>query len=414
MGNNPDPVCDSRPQAVPSVTSTSNKRSRAQSPSRSTAAPLPKRPKLITKEQFRQEKKQRQKEKKEKILQVKMAKFADDLVLYQDLKASIAEREALPEPVPLTDLERKAVVDLTVALRKAIVPKAEIDLGEKDWVSLLLRYRDAHQQLGVIVDFHESTGPQSQWMCNCTIKSSVVDRRFPDLDIGFIPMGQDGGLRQPTFARKKDAKRYAAKCAIDFLMREKLMPLDGENVSFPKPKVPQPQSKKRKQLNSGSATPSTGSPGTKVVVGGGPSTPAEIARTGGQSLHGENPQAGAGERSELGNGGGAPLDVRDEDFSATDRVLEMCNRLGICPPTYQIVQADQATASFFNGFADFGLDNIHVPDTVGRVSNCFGRKFTKEKVAEEVLQHLLNIEAQRIAAVDDLMSQMTSREIAVE
>lgn len=246
-----------------------------------------------------------------------------------------------------------------------------------------------------------------------------MDKCFPDVDLGFVPMGPDGGLRQPTFTRKKDAKRYAAMCCVQYLMREKHMPDDGENVTFPKPKPTPPPPKKKKKPNPVSESTINGmlAAQTSATVSdfsrtlpppGGPSTPAEAAT--GTTEQNTKPQVSVGEQAEPA-GGGAPLDVRNEDFSATERVMEMCNRLGISQPSYKIEQADPATASFFNGYADFGLDSVNIPDTVGRVVNCFGRKFTKEKVAEEVLDYLFKIEAQRKAAADELMTIMAGREL---
>lgn len=379
----------------------------------------------------------------------------DDPVDYKDLKAWIAEQESLPSPAPLTDVQRRAIADLRDSLKTRAVPKVEIDLGDKDWVSLLHRtlhffpfhylrrfaklsplpvtgYRDAHQQVGVSVEFHEDAGPNLQWMCYCTIRSSIpdeeghsMDRRFPHLDYGFIPMSPDGGLRQPTFARKKDAKRYAAKCCIEYLMSKGLMPLDGENVSFPKRKLAPPSPKNNKRPNPVSETTITGSSAAKSAVSHSlpsknqsapsdrASTPAETTDKTEQKAQDGNSKISIGERVES-SGGGAPLDVRDEDFSATDRVLEMCDRLGISKPSYKIDRADPAIANIFNGYADFGLDNVLIPDNVGRVSNCYGGKFTKEKVAEEVLEHLIKLEAQRNVAADELIRLMDSREFVSE
>ncbi|KAM7202097.1 hypothetical protein V8F20_004551 [Naviculisporaceae sp. PSN 640] len=354
-----------------------------------------------------------------------MERSVRDNVGYQDLKDWIAAQESLPEPVPLTDVQRKAIADLRDSLKLCTVSNTDIDLGDKDWVSLLHRYRDAHQQVGVRVEFHEDAGPQGQWMCHCSIKSSIrnqegnpMDRRFPDLDLGFVPMGPDGGLRQPTFARKKDAKRYAAKCCIDYLMREKLMPLDGENVTFPKFKPAPPPPKQKKKLNPVSESTINGMPAAKTYAAVSDLLPSKTL----DAPDGPSSQANAttdtGGKSSQANAegteppeGGATLDVRNEDFSAVERVMEMCSRLGISPPTYKIDKADAAAANIYNGYADFGVDSVHIPDTVGRVVNCFGKTFTKEKVAEEVLEYLFKMEAQRKAAADELMTMMSGREL---
>lgn len=225
-------------------------------------------------------------------------------------------------------------------------------------------------------------------MIHCTIQSSrrdtdgqPMDRRFPDKDFGFLPMPHPNGvLCEPPFARKKDAKQYAAKCCVDFLMQEGHMPTDGVNVSFPRPnlRVPAPPTKKRRVVSEGVGTSSVDRPTTKA---------AEAVD------------------------GGAPVDVRDDYVSAAIRVEEMCKRLGIQTPKYKIEPA--GTPTNYNGSAEFGVD-MQIPDTVGRVSDCCGKAFTREKVAEEVIKYLFQVEAKRNSEADELLQAMASREVEDE
>lgn len=62
------------------------------------------------------------------------AAIFDEPVSYLDLKAWIAEQEALPQPEPLTDVQKRAILDL----KKSIVrTKTTFDIEDADWVSLL-------------------------------------------------------------------------------------------------------------------------------------------------------------------------------------------------------------------------------------------------------------------------------------
>lgn len=63
------------------------------------------------------------------------AAIFDEPVSYLDLKAWIAEQEALPQPEPLTDIQRRAILDLK---RSIVKTKHSFSIDEADWVSLLM------------------------------------------------------------------------------------------------------------------------------------------------------------------------------------------------------------------------------------------------------------------------------------
>ena len=89
----------------------------------------------------------------------------------------------------------------------------------------------------------------------------------------------------------------------------------------------------------------------------------------------------------------------------------MCKRLGIQAP---IIKSEPAgTPTNYNGYVEFGVD-MNIPDTVGRVVDCCGKRFTEEKVAEEVLEYLFKVEAKRNADADELLQAMASREVEDE
>ena len=63
------------------------------------------------------------------------AAIFDEPVSYLDLKAWIAEQEALPQPEPLTDIQKRAILDLKKSIVKT---KQSFHLDHADWVSLLM------------------------------------------------------------------------------------------------------------------------------------------------------------------------------------------------------------------------------------------------------------------------------------
>lgn len=239
-----------------------------------------------------------------------------------------------------------------------------------------------------------------------------MDMEFPNQDFGFIPLPPNDVPGDPPFAKKKYAKQYAAKCCIDFLMKGGHMPTDGINVSFPKPKlkVPSPPAKKRKAVSQ-----TIGISNINRPIANASSLSSDNRRTlpdakdANQStvVHTTTVQV-----AETG-GGGAPVDVHDGYISAVERVKEMCKRLGIQPPRYDIKQVDPADDTRYDGSVEFGMD-MQIPETVGRVVNCRHKFFTREKVADEVLEYLLRIEAKRNAAADELLQAMASREVENE
>ena len=274
------------------------------------------------------------------------------------------------------------------------------------------------------MEFHEvANGPP--WGIHCTIQSSRRDqngqpmnREFPDQDFGFVAISPDGAVCDPTFQRKKDAKRYAAKCCVDFLMKEGHMPTDGVNVTFPKPnlKIPTPPAKKRKVVSQSIGTSSVNRPITNASSSSSNiSTPSNASQTQPHAV-GDVTQPAIAQPTTVqaaeAVGGGSPVDVYDEDISATSRVEEMCRRLRIQAPRYK-EQPDPVDDTHYNASVEFGID-MQLPDTVGRVVNCRNKSFAREKVAEEVLEYLFQVEAKRNAAADELLQAMASREVEIE
>jgi hypothetical protein len=151
-----------------------------------------------------------------------------------------------------------------------------------------------------------------------------------------------------SFSNKKDAKRYASKKAVDWLIENDLMPADG-SVKFPKA-LPPP-----------------------VLKALGPIQPATPSLA------------------------GIPKATAPTSFAG--QVPELCMRLGFNPPSYEI-KKDSENVAFWSGYAHFGGDP-RIEGKVGEVKNVFGKSNTKEQIAGEVLSFLKDIERQRMEKEDE-------------
>lgn len=160
------------------------------------------------------------------------------------------------------------------------------------------------------------------------------------------------GEKEFSFARKKDAKKHAAKCAIEWLIAEGLMPDDG-TVTFPKPKPkPPPQP----------PPPDTSDGGASIVEG---------------------------------NDGG---------MSASQRVHALCTRLGVPSPSYTLLQ-DKEIQSLFSGWAEI-TGGLNMPTKLGHVSDVYTKKAAKEQIAVNVLEYLLKIERERGEQADKVLQSL--------
>jgi len=153
---------------------------------------------------------------------------------------------------------------------------------------------------------------------------------------------QQFGGNTISFANKKNAKRYAAKKAVDWLIENKYMPADG-SIKFPKapPPPPAPKVKRAETSTSGSGSSSAGLPTT----------------------------------------------------TAASQVPILCNTLGFTAPRYTLTQENKAVP-LYDGYADFQGDP-RIDGPVGKVMGVFGQKRAKEQIAEQVLSFLKDIERQR-------------------
>ncbi|KAK0748651.1 hypothetical protein B0T21DRAFT_380431 [Apiosordaria backusii] len=310
----------------------------------------------------------------------------DDAIDYQSL-ASFVEKQ-MRDPKPITSHQRRLLTELMSSLKDE-----EPDVSGYDWVSLLQRYTDAHKnQAGTSIDYKDEAvpttnpaTPNTKWTCTLTFKHS---REHGPQFFPFPHQVVSGG-----FAKKKDAKKYAAKCCVEWLMSENYMPNDGIKVSFPTgSKLMMSSSNKiygpLSQPSPSSSTPTPTQSPSKLQPP--PPKPTESALS-------------------LLESGGIPLGPPDNDDNGNDdndigetpskRVAALCQKLGLRPPRYVLIQK-AGQEGVFGGYADMGADSWLVPDDAdekdfGKVERVYSKKSAKETIAQNVLGLLLKVERER-------------------
>ncbi|KAI1821348.1 hypothetical protein F4861DRAFT_519291 [Xylaria intraflava] len=264
---------------------------------------------------------------------------------YEVIQTWIGQQRRSPEP--LTDRLRTALLNLEYAVKAEAPALSEPELGEMNWIGLLQEYRDVHP-IGAREDTFSITwfdptgrGPL-RWMCQVTLAEDPRPS-FPD-------------ETRPSFARKKDAKKYAAKCAIEWLQAKGYMPKNG--VKFPK--------------------------GTTNVLMVRPPLP---------------PPNNNQQNMPPNTNTNSSFTSSDENQPpATQKVSQLCVSLGIRPPTYKLESPNND--NIYTGRVDFGDDNGILPFDVTRlcvVGNVQGQKLAREMLAEDLLSHLVAEKAKRDA-----------------
>ncbi|KAI1646158.1 uncharacterized protein F4817DRAFT_341409 [Daldinia loculata] len=272
-------------------------------------------------------------------------------------------------PAPLTDTQRKLLEKLQVALPPTTPPQPEPELGDANWVGLLLEYRAARQRVSTKFpggDFVEKPGPTvygvQKW--HCEVRIDEHSEPFPGSDGGLFP---DGTL--PSFARKKDAKKYAAKCAVEWLgVNGYMSRLDVNGVKSPpvqKPATPQPSPARKKQ---------------KVV----PSSPEN------HEVSIPSPQPNKDQESFLPKGIASTFN--GDEVSAVFEAERLCTRLGY-PGFPQYKTTEGKMAGFYSGLPELGTLASKLPPGIGHVKDIYGKKAVREKIAEELLEPLRGLAA---------------------
>jgi len=280
-------------------------------------------------------------------------------------------------------------------------------------------------------------------ICVFTGELGALPLRFPGEHGGLLTVDHSGTLGVPSFLKKKDARRYAAKCCVEWLMANGYMPADGNtaNLSRIKPKpfrVPSTEGAvPAAQPDEDTRTASNGT----TVSPQGHTTPAELTAdktvTSPPANNTPHPANGAPHPANAAphpansaphptNGASHPTnrpvttssstpvptlseeETADVEVSATQRVKELCETLGLCQPQYIIVPSPNHGREFFDGRANFLADDPYFEVGIGRVSGGYTKKGTRERVAEQVLVALLEISAKRDAAYKALHDEKAS------
>ncbi|KAJ0109252.1 rrna-processing protein efg1 [Diaporthe amygdali] len=296
--------------------------------------------------------------------------------LYQEVKAWVAEQEAYEltnqAPAHLTDAQR---VFLDSFRAKSPLP----EIGQVDYVSLLCRYRQANPT-GKKITFAEgmhsersAEGPP-QWTCTVELSESLAHepaiKRFPAAGFGFDETGC------PPFGKKKDAKQYAAKCAIDWLITQSLMPSNLQDVTSPKQQLPFP----RPLPIQASQSAKRPNDGTNGVL-----SPPPKRKT---------------------KGTNGAVDVDDNSLPATQRVTTLCHSMKLRAPTYRLTNSDPRANYIFDGYPDFGEDSDEFPEDLGKVTGVAGKDGARQEIAELVLEHLLVMHRERTEKYE-MLSKVT-------
>ncbi|KAK3944653.1 hypothetical protein QBC46DRAFT_373945 [Diplogelasinospora grovesii] len=284
------------------------------------------------------------------------------------------------KPAPLTGPQRAALTQLlkTLTIPPSPAKPTEPDVGDRDWVSLLHRFRDATKSITVTFLDSESPPGTKRWVCTCTITglppSSVSPPSGDEEPRSSVEMvfPEKQQQQQPSFARKKDAKQYAAKCCVEWLQEHDYMPWDVENVVFKKQKSQPPQPPKQQPKQT-------------------------------QQPRQDDARVGIMEGDDDGG-----VNIDDDSVPATRKVVEMCTRLRFCCPRYEFTPSKVGTElgageEVYDGYADFGVDKVRIPDSVGRVSGIPGKSLARQRIAEAVLEYLTIVDKERKAAIEAVL-----------
>ncbi|KAB5558315.1 hypothetical protein GE09DRAFT_1118745 [Coniochaeta sp. 2T2.1] len=286
---------------------------------------------------------------------------------YQGLKSWIAAQEAFEaatkQPAPLTSAQRQAVADLTRLIQPKTMPLAQtVDLGDKDYISILQLWSASKLGTGVTVTYNEPAAvpapppaPSPSWTQTLTLRLPGDGNGSPLV----FPSHSTGGLIRnaaPYFPSKKNAKKYAAKICFDWLVSQ------GRFGS--------------------SSSSSSSSVSTSVSVSASPAPPP-IPDGGGAPL--------APPTATLKRKGGASGEEDDDSVPVTQRVVELCRKLGIQAPKYALTE----TGAAWSAEPDFELDAFRFAAGFGRVEGARSKAHAKEMVAEEVLAWLVGEEERR-------------------
>lgn len=283
------------------------------------------------------------------VYQLGMIGFSGSSARFQSLSDFEKEQDDLQAQINRDNLNAKFTTSQSVSpanRRAKITPdvagillenQALEEMGGINWVGKLLEYHQANA-INPTAEYSEIEISPQRFTCSVIIKQ----KSEPISSV-------------TSFARKKDAKQFISKLAIDWLISQKFMPSTGA-VKFPKaPIAPQ--------------TP-----------------PAKIYHAPLSPLDSTSATVSPRERS-------------TSPTSYPSLIPDLCRALGFNVPTYRIVPMVE-NSPLYHGFADFGSDP-RILGKVGEFSGIYGKKKAKEVCAREVWYFLKGIERQRLEATEN-------------
>lgn len=192
------------------------------------------------------------------------------------------------------------------------------------------------------MEYEDAQPAFQQFSSTCILRlaRSTAPLVFPSHETnGMVASPSDNNsllLERPSFGSKKEARKYAAKCCVEWLLERDLCQPATEAQSA--------KAKKKKGNNTGIAA-LDGPRGTSPVV---------------------------------------------------QKAAALCKKLGFGVPRYKIEPVpDSPEAGWWSGEVDFGRDEHKVPAGVGRVDNVYGIRAAEERMALQVLDFLLSVEKKR-------------------
>lgn len=297
--------------------------------------------------------------------------------IYQQVKDWATKQEAIEKetkaPAPLNHVEWAFLE----ALPKPS-PSPSPAKDDKDYVSLLNLYRQA-KPTGNSIKFVDGTHPipnaqgNPQWTCAVELSETSAHepsiRSFPAAGFGLDETGSC-----PPFAKKKDAKQYAARCALIWLAKHDLLPPDLLCAVAPREAIPVVQSQPAKGPTEGS----------KAVL----SPPSK--------------------RKAKGNN--SSVNVYDDSLPATQRVSMLCQDMGLKAPSYKLTLAHDGINCIYNGYVDFAEDEdaYNLPEDVGRITGVMGKDTARHNMAEQLLPHILKMHRERCEDYESHVASLRS------
>ena len=222
-----------------------------------------------------------------------------------------------------------------------------------------------------------------------------------------------GHTSLPSFAKKKDAKQWASKCALTWMFAQRLSGPGARSR-------PAKESAKEDSLDKADAADPIADPPPRM---GAAMTHDSSAESGGLPWWTESSPTGrplsvSDCGDQLRNNAelptdraaakpGAPMAASEavdveRERPATLQVMELCQKLNIAPPCYKITRSGASNPEWnlFDGFAHWGVSAPDMPPGKTRtVTEVLTKDACKEKVAEDALDMLKKENERRKATV---------------